>query len=278
MKRLYLCFGIVCFFNLGVAIAVAGPLFDAAQANDIRQVRHLLARGADANETNKYGATPLHVTRSKEIAGLLIANGANVNAADVYGRLPLHKQMQAAVDLDPTRLPDSADQAEIKARFDNVVAIIKLLIANGAQVTAKDKDGYAPLQSAVAVRNTDLAALLIAKGADAKARASTGWTPLHAAASVAAAKLLIANGADINAQNLWGETPLHTIVWRYSHFGKNIRNDSNLKYELALVEFLIRNGADMNIRDKRGNTPLASAKVNGAEAIANLLIKHGAGE
>jgi ankyrin repeat protein len=95
-----------------------------------------------------------------------------------------------------------------------------LLLANGADVNARDDDGSTPLHGAaddidaeVAPNGRkEVAELLLAHGADVNARTSRGWTPLHAAAgahNLDVAAVLLANGADVNAKTNDGQTPLY---------------------------------------------------------------------
>ena len=68
-----------------------------------------------------------------------------------------------------------------------------------------------PLLYAAEKGQKEIAELLITKGADVNAKDSQGWTLLqHAAINghKEIAQLLIANGADVNAKDHNGETPL----------------------------------------------------------------------
>ena len=85
------------------------------------------------------------------------------------------------------------------------------LIANGANVNAKDEDGHTPLHEAAGDNATETAALLLKNGAEVNAKNNGGFTPLHYAATVNApetAALLLKNGAEVNAKNNWDGTPL----------------------------------------------------------------------
>jgi ankyrin repeat protein len=142
--------------------------------------------------------------------------------------------------------------------------VAELLLANGADVNARDKMGKTPLHDAARHNSKDVAELLLAKGADVNARDKRGRTPLHLAArynSKDVAELLLANKADVNAKNNNGETSLHVAA---------IKNNKNM------VEFLLANGADVNARDRLGGwTPLHEAVFWGKKDVAELLRQHG---
>jgi uncharacterized protein len=119
-------------------IPVDGLLLAAASAHDPdprRQeaVIHLLLRhGANVNETTR-GVTPLHRAvrfRSPAAVKLLLENGANVNAVEYRTRAtPLHRAVTH------TGAPATAGKNE------QIVEIIKLLLAHGADRTLENKSG-----------------------------------------------------------------------------------------------------------------------------------------
>lgn len=67
-------------------------LHDAALANDPTAAEGRLAAGDDPNQADEEGFTPLHFAaqeRAAEVARLLIDHGANVDEVNVYGNTPL---------------------------------------------------------------------------------------------------------------------------------------------------------------------------------------------
>lgn len=105
------------------------PLLKYAISFDLTEIiRAALDNGADVNETNNFGRTPLMtaVLGKVEIVQLLISRGANVNAVDQDGETAL-----MTCSCGNMYSGSSPDAPEIE----------KLLIDSGANVNARDKKG-----------------------------------------------------------------------------------------------------------------------------------------
>ena len=133
--------------------------------------------------------------------------------------------------------------------------IAELLVAEGADVNARDRLSDRPLHNAVTYEYKGFVEFLISKGADVNAKNAAKHTPLHIVEEKDIAEILILNGADLNAKDVIGYTPLHKVR----------------KKEIAGL--LIKSGADVNSKDSRSDTPLHTA--DNAE-VANLLLEMGA--
>ena len=127
-----------------------------------------------------------------------LASGADVNATDMIGRTPLH--YAAGVLYKEWVEGENAEGLVVRTK-----EITELLIANGADVNAKDDVlEFTPLHLAAEYGHKEIAESLIAKGADVNAKTNSGRTPLHLAAyhgQTEIVELLIAKGADVNAKD-----------------------------------------------------------------------------
>ena len=103
--------------------------------------------------------------------------------------------------------PESALRS---AALDGNIEAVKQHIAAGTDVDAKTR-GETPLLWAARFGQSQVAELLIAEGADVNAKNVVGQTPLHWAAMAGhkeIIELLIAAGAEVNAKTKRGDTPL----------------------------------------------------------------------
>lgn len=104
---------------------------------DENLIDFLIEKGASVNHATKSGQTALHraVERGRvKIVKSLISAGALVNATDKDLNTPLHSIKMMKLN-----------HVRYFATVDDYTAICELLIANGADMDAKDADGKTPL-------------------------------------------------------------------------------------------------------------------------------------
>jgi hypothetical protein len=121
-------------------------LHQAVVGGDIEQVKSLLSKGADINEKNRLGGTPLHtalLNKKEAIAELLISKGADLNVRDNHGRTPLF----LAIETDQRK-------------------IAELLLTKNVDVNAVARMGQNALTLARSKGDTELVALLQKHGAE----------------------------------------------------------------------------------------------------------------
>ena len=152
------------------------------------------------------------------------------------------------------------------AAMEGNVALVRSLLADGADVNAAQGDGSTALHWAAYRDDPDMARTFLAAGADVGAKTRNGeYTPLFLAArngGAAVIELLLEGGADANTPNGIGTTPLMLAAAS----GKS-----------EAVEVLLAHNADVHATDTLNEQTalMFAAAVNGAGVI-ELLAGHGA--
>jgi ankyrin repeat protein len=190
------------------------------------------------------------------------------------------------------------------------------LVRAGANVNARDKNGYTPLHNAMSNKNPEVAIALIRAGADVNAKDNGESTPLlHMAIPVTSifnpevVNALIEAGTDLNAKGKSGQTALD-YAERYTNrkemaallrkagaltrsqldSGSQPQKQAKQKQTAASsfhalckngtaakIEDAVAGGADVNARDANGWTPLMyAARYNSRADAVSALIAGGA--
>ena len=223
--------------------SILSALTYRASKDDIEKIKLLIKFGANVNNVDNEGHTPLHdaaisdAKNAVEIIKILIENGACVNNTDMKGRTPLHE----------AAMSDSKNAAEI----------INVLVGNGAKMNVRDFRGCTPLSCASTMLILDNISTLDRLGADFNVVDNDGLSPLHVmTVNITQENLdgvntvLKGKNLDIKVEMLddvpfQGCTPLHIAV---------------LVQNAEAVLALLVNGADKNIRTNSGNSPLDLAE------------------
>jgi hypothetical protein len=145
-------------------------------------------------------------------------------------------------------------------------AEVKRLIAQGADITVKDKEGYTSLHWAAFAGHAAVAEVLLAQGAEVSARSNKGRTPLYVSASMGhtvVVEQLLVHGAQVDSKDENYSTPLHGAA-RSGH--------------VAVVERLLAHGADIAAKDKDGKSPLDWALRQEHPVVIEQLKQHAAAQ
>ena len=219
----------------------------AAKQACVRVTEDLLAKGANINETNAKGQTPLHIAASHEVnwrdfnidprrnvVQVLVAQGANVNASDQSQSTALHEAARAG-------------------HRD----IVEILVANGANVNAKDVHGHVPAYLALRASYSKVSELLIDKEADTSSiyfAAYLGELPK--------VMNMMTAGQSVNKEDETGFAPLHAAA---------------VGGHKDVVEYLITQGANATAEAQPGWTALSYAAAGNHMEIVELLRSKGVG-
>jgi ankyrin repeat protein len=228
-------------------------LLEGSRKGDIQLCIQSIRDGADVS-SQSCGLTPLFYAAfygHDMIIDYLVNCGANVNDKNLTGVTPLAKAVESgrpdALSTVQTLLrhradtniaDDNGNTPLIKAVKLGRVDIVKCLLATtSTEVNKQNNEKNTALHEAAFKGSKEVVDLLIAAHADVRKQNSQGKTPFHRAVSgnhLGVAKSLLDNGADINLQDTLGYTPGHYAAF----FGL-----------LESTKFLVEHGANMDLRD-----------------------------
>lgn len=199
-------------------------LFEAMRRHDVDRVRELLEQGANVNQKDEEGWTPLDYVINDdglpaELVGELLERGANPNLAEEEGT--------TALMVAPTPL-------------------IPVLVAHGADVNARDRAGDTPLIQAASHADVERLRVLLEHGAEVNAINGRRNALIVAVESgrTENVRLLLAYGADI--------TPPSGYEW----IGVILAAASGDKERVLR---LLDQGGLLNVRTSRGESAVTWA-------------------
>jgi ankyrin repeat protein len=239
-------------------------LMKASEFGNLQVIKFLLEKGANINQTDKYGYNALLWAVDKHLADLntikyLVDRKASITVKDNYrGYSPLHWVAQHG-DLQ----------------------MVKYLVEKGAPIDDKTIDGETPAQLAAANNRFPVLEYFLnerkqkfdifeaaekgytnavqyfidRKKTPATAVNADGWSVIHRAAYGGTLNTIVflveKKGVNVNVSNVRRKTlvtPLHAAAE---------------KGHLSVATYLVKKGADSNARDFQGRTPLYWAAYNG---------------
>jgi ankyrin repeat protein len=185
------------------------------------------------------------------VAELLIANKAEVNIHDAVGLGDLEK---------------------LKA----------LLKGNPYLVSRKDTNGETPLHWAAITGSKEATEVLLANNADVNAKDNYGRTPLQMTSNKEVEDLLLGNKAEVNihdAIRLGDSEKVKSLLKKTPELVASKDTQGCTPLHLAagkgrkdMVDLLLTNKADVNARDSGGDTPLHAATAKGGTSGIAILV------
>ena len=274
----------------------------------------LVENGSDVTVVDKKGRTLLHLAGKfgqDEFLEFLIHQGSDVNARDLSGQTVLGEiskcpdensewnyiqiYLNNGGDIFAIDTPTGRTTLHFAAEC-NFVSTLDILLNQGIEVGAKDKNGDTPLHRAAAYGASEVIERLIDRGADLSALNKKGRTPflvsLKRNPNKSACEILLRRGSSVHIADNEGNTALHFAVCQPSVIKEIVKKGGDVNavnkhrcsplHEAVYGEYLtdsprllIKAGADVCCQDEQGNTPFHLAVSRGNSNIAEFLIKNG---
>jgi serine/threonine-protein phosphatase 6 regulatory ankyrin repeat subunit B len=259
-------------------------------SSPISVIKYLVEHGADPQDRNRHGATPLMIARDLEVTQFLLEQGAYVDAVDDKGFTVAMNKIRRDSDenikilkrilehnpkLNQANKDDKRTALHWAASYENV-NLVQLLLVNGADASIQDSKGKTPLMIAKETRNQALVVLLSGKTkteGKSKSKTSISAENQFAEKQVKAKPIKSRNNKNQPINNELFETLKKDL---YAH-SKNNKCDNPRKVQGALkkddIDYIKKNVTNFSCSiGKDGITPmLAAIALNAPKSIDYLL-------
>lgn len=286
MRRIFLFLVLGCF----ALAASSQPLIEAIKANNVKLAKQLIKKGAEINQTDSNGATPLMWAVLKSdlnFCKFLVAKGADPRKKGViyldstktqyYGNYLGICAMNARYDILEWLIKEvkiNPDDREFNlqegkengwtalqfAVYKGDFQCVNLLLGLGANPNYTTADSLNMLMESISYGHDAFSRqLLEVKGLNYFTSNTIGFDALHYAVFInnpGLVRFLIQKGFNVNKQSDSLITPLHIAI------GKNF---------LKVSRVLMESGADTSLTNKWGETPGYLARYNGYMGQQNIL-------
>ncbi|XP_076357640.1 transient receptor potential cation channel subfamily A member 1 homolog isoform X2 [Tachypleus tridentatus] len=257
------------------------PLHQAAAFNQVEIIEYLLENKAIMECRDKEHLTPLLIAASKgheNAVIVLLEHYANIGVVDKNDRTAVYwaaKENNLAALKILLKHPLGRQLIDRSDRYDNsplhvaaqngYLAIFKLLVEFGSDISNKNEDEETPLHVAAKDGRTNIVRAILAEDKTLVNDEDEGSnTPLHIAAIAGhdkVIKLLLNAGANVEARNCYMWTPLDCAAscgW------------------VKTTKILLKAGCPVDPMDKTKTTPLHLAAEKGHAEVVKLLLSWGA--
>lgn len=257
-----------------------------------KTLNQLILAGADINERNKEGVTPLALAvdhRKTSIIQFYIGAGADIHAEDNMGNTPLTRSLKAGPDM--TKKVLIPNNAYSRDSYGNTAYHLAILTAEPALVLEEETKSDTPVADDLTM-NLDY---IYSLNKEINSRNRNGDTPLSLAVQrnvQRAGEFLLNRGADVFSANNSDYSPLRLVLESSNGSNNWLLNskviqstdgsgNTPLHYaaEWKLVNaitLLVEKGADTNARNANGETPIYNGVKMDNPAVIETLVAKGA--